>query len=271
MRVGMDERGLARMEALTRSAPDLAALVAFLIAWFAYEPILRRLAKGHHVINADMVVVRRAWMGRMIERPEQRLLDSQLIGHALNSASFFASSNLILIAGAAGALFGGDRAMRVMEGAPLLAQAPPILFAFKLSLIAATLARGLLAFIWAIRQLNYTVAVVGAAPRQAPDEMKRAYAQAASELLNPALSAFNAGVRNYYFALAAAAWLIGPLAFAGATLGAVGLLAWRQAASPAGGALRKVRALLEAEAAAAPAAPKPAKTAAAKATDPVEG
>ena len=49
----------------------------------------------------------------------------------------------------------------------LLAEAPPLLFAFKLSLIAITLARGLLAFIWAIRQLNYTVAVIGAAPRTA--------------------------------------------------------------------------------------------------------
>ena len=253
------------MEALTRSWPDLAALVVFLLAWLTYEPILRRLARGRHVINADMVVVRRAWMGRMMERPELRLLDSQLMGHALNSASFFASSNLILIAGAAGALFGGDRALRVIEGTPLLAEAPPVLFAIKLSLIAATLARGLLSFIWAIRQLNYTVAVIGAAPKHPAEAIKRSYAEATAEILNPALSAFNAGVRDYYFALAAAAWLIGPLAFAVATVGAVGLLAWRQAASPAGGALRKVRALLEAEAAApSPPPPPPAQAPAAQ-------
>ena len=237
------------MEDLTRSAPDLAALLFFLFAWIAYEPVLRRLSRGRHVINADMIVIRRAWMGRMVHRPQHRLLDSQLVGHALNSASFFASSNLILIAGAAGALFGGERAFRVIEGTPLLAEAPPVLFAFKLGLIAITLARGLLAFIWAIRQLNYCVAVIGATPRRASGEVLVAYADAATEVLNPALSAFNSGVRNYYFALAAAAWLLGPVAFWVTTFGAIMLLAWRQAASPAGAALRKVRALLEAEAA----------------------
>lgn len=255
------------MEGLTRSWPDMAALVVFLIAWLAYEPILQRLAHGHHVINADMMVIRRAWMGRMMDRPELRLLDSQLIGHTLNTASFFASSNLILIAGAAGVLFGGDRAFRVIEGTPLLAEAPPLLFALKLSLIAATLARGLLTFIWAIRQLNYTVAVIGAAPKHPSDETKRAYAQAATQVLNPALSAFNAGVRDYYFALAAAAWLVGPLAFMLTTVGAVGLLAWRQAASPAGAALSKVRALLEAEAEATPPTVAEPETR----PDPVEG
>ena len=43
---------------------------------------------------------------------EVRLMDGQLLGHALNSASFFASSNLLLIAAAAGALFGGDATFR---------------------------------------------------------------------------------------------------------------------------------------------------------------
>jgi uncharacterized membrane protein len=235
------------MHELMRHSSDVAAFVAFMLAWVAYEPILRGLARGRHVINADMKVVRRAWMTQMINRPQMRLLDSQLVGHALNSASFFASSNLILIAGSAGVLFGDEGTFRVIESTPLLAKAPPLLFSFKLALIAVTLARGLLSFIWAIRQLNYCVAVIGAAPREAPPERLNAYAEAATAVLNPALSAFNAGVRAYYFALAAAAWLFGPMALASVTLGAVGLLAWRQAASPAAGAVRTIRALLEAE------------------------
>jgi uncharacterized membrane protein len=231
---------------------DIAALVAFMIVWLAYEPILRVLARGRHVINADMKVIRRLWMRRMIYRPQQRLLDSQLIGHALNSASFFASSNLILIAGSAGVLFGGDSAFRVIEDSPLLAEAPPVLFSFKLGLIAVTLSRGLLSFIWAIRQLNYCVAMVGAAPAEGEPALFSAYADAAGSALNPALSAFNSGVRAYYFALAAAAWLFGPLAFATVTLGSVALLAWRQSSSPASRAVRQIRALLEEHAATEP-------------------
>ncbi len=194
-----------------------------------------------------MVQVRQAWMAQMTARPAQRLLDSQLVGHALNSASFFASSNLILIAAAAGVLFGGESAYRKIEAAPLLVHAPPALFGLKLALVAVTLARGLLSFIWAIRQLNYCVAVIGAAPLSGPEATLKAYGKAAAAVLNPAMHSFNAGVRGYYFALAATAWLAGPLAFEATTLGAVGLLAWRQAFSPAAAAVRALRVLLEAE------------------------
>lgn len=225
---------------------DLAALVLFLVAWMAYEPILRVLARGRHVINADMSWIRGAWMRQMLGRPNLRLLDSQLVGHALNSASFFASSNLILIAGAAGVLFGGEGAYRRIEDVPLMAEAPPMLFGLKMAVLAVALARGLLSFIWAIRQLNYCVAVIGAAPRQAAPAVLEAYGDAARRVLNPALSAFNAGVRSYYFALAAAAWLFGPWALTAATLGAVCLLGWRQAYSPAARGVREVRAILEA-------------------------
>jgi len=230
------------MDGVLERSGDIAALVIFLVAWAAYEPLLRVLAGGRHIINADMILIRRRWMGEMVGPTRQRLLDSQLMGHALNSASFFASSNLILIAGSAGLLFGGDGAYRAIESAPLMAHSPPVLFSIKLGLIALTLARGFLSFIWAIRQLNYCVAVIGAAPLEAPEPVRQAYAEAASAVLT-----FNAGVRAYYFALAAAAWLFGPAPFAVVTLGAVLLLGWRQAASPAARAIHRVRDILEAQ------------------------
>src|SRR3569833_1680960 len=82
---------------------DLAALGVFLTAWLFYQPIHKRLSCRGGVINTDMIVVRRRGMANMAAR-ENRFLDSQLMGHVLNSASFFASANLIVIAAAAGAL-----------------------------------------------------------------------------------------------------------------------------------------------------------------------
>ena len=90
---------------------DIAALVLFMFAWLFYEPLLKRLGEGGNLINTDMTVIRRRWMQEMAVR-EIALLDGQLLGHAINSASFFASSNLILIAAAAGVLFGGDTALK---------------------------------------------------------------------------------------------------------------------------------------------------------------
>ncbi len=63
--------------------------------------------------------------------------------------------------------------------------------------------------------------------------------------MNPALSAFNRGVRGYYFGLAAASWLFGPLAFVMVTLAAVALLVMRQRRSPAARAIRDLRRLIE--------------------------
>ena len=132
-----------------------------------------------------------------------------------------------------------------------------LLFELQLALVLLSLARGLLDFIWSIRQLNYCLAAMGATPEPLPVEDRRAYGEVLARLLNPALGSFNSGVRGYYFALAAAAWLFGPWSFIAATLGAIGLLLWRQRSSPAAIAIHDFRMLLETSAAKAPAPPSP--------------
>lgn len=225
---------------------NVAAFGVFALAWLFYEPVLTLVAKKRGgVLNTDMTVIRNAWMTNMTGR-DPRLMDGQLLGHALNSASFFASSNLLLIAAAAGALFGGENTFRSVSALEVIRTSSRMLFELQLALVLIALARGLLDFIWAIRQINYCIAAVGAVPDPLEDqEQRKAYGQAIARLLNPALSSFNAGVRGYYFALAAAAWLFGPWAFMAATVGAIGLLFWRQRHSPAAAAIRDLREMLE--------------------------
>ena len=228
------------------TAWDLAAAVFYLVVWVGYGPVMARLGRTHS-INTDMSAIRLRWMRHMALRRDSRLLDGQLTGHLLSSASFFTSSNLILIAATAGVLFGGDRAYTTLRGLPVVAHAPRLLFTLKIALITITLARSLLDFIWAIRQLNYCLALLGAAPDRASDARLLRYAQLCGSVLNTALSTFNSGVRGYYFALAAAAWVFGPAALAGATAGAVALLAFRQLGSPTARDIRLARAELEAD------------------------
>ncbi|MGA0607823.1 DUF599 domain-containing protein [Phenylobacterium sp. VNQ135] len=227
-------------------ALDIVAFAIFAVAWLFYEPLLTLVAKRRGgVLNTDMTVIRTAWMTNMTGR-DPRLMDGQLMGHALNSASFFASSNLLLIAAAAGALFGGENTFRSVSALEVVKTSSRMLFEVQLALVLVSLARGLLDFIWSIRQLNYCIAAMGAAPDPMPDPADReAYGAVIARILNPALSSFNAGVRGYYFALAAAAWLFGPYAFMAATVSAVALLFWRQRSSAAAGAIRDLRRLLE--------------------------
>ncbi len=231
------------MLGLPLSPLDTIALAIFAVAWLAYEPLVKAALGRRHMVNLDMAVIRSGWMAAMARR-DSRLMDSQLLGHTINSASFFASSNLILIAGASGVLFGGESAFRSASSLIVIETSTRLLFEVQVALVLITLARGLLDFIWSIRQLNYTIAVVGAAPDEAAG-VHQAYGAAAGRLLNPALSAFNAGVRGYYFALAAASWVFGATAFIIATLGAVAVLVWRQRASAAALAIAEIREVLE--------------------------
>ncbi|WP_309604552.1 DUF599 family protein [Phenylobacterium sp.] len=224
---------------------NIAGLGLFAVCWLFYQPLLGLLARrGGAAINTDMAVIRMAWMRNMARR-ENRFMDGQLLAQALNSASFFASSNLLLIAAAAGALFGGQTTFKNVSSLIVIQTSSRLLFEVQLALVLVTLSRGLLDFIWSIRQMNYCIAAIGAVPERIDDKTHHLYGDLAARLLNPALSSFNAGVRGYYFALAAAAWLFGPQAFIAATVGSMALLVWRQRRSPAALAIADLRRMLE--------------------------
>lgn len=226
------------------STYDWIALGLFVVLWLGYEPLLARIARRTGALTHDMLVVRGFWM-RAMTRRDNGLTDANLVGHTLNSASFFASANLILIAAVGGALFGGGMKINTVLQHGVGVAISSRLLEWKLALITVCLVRGLLDFIWSIRQLNYCLAMVGAAYDGLAPEKQNEYADAVAEVLNPALQAFSHGVRSYYFALAASAWLFGPVGLAVAGVGAFALLIWRQASSKAAQGIRHARAILE--------------------------
>ena len=112
------------------------ALAIFALAWLAYEPLVKAALGRRHMINLDMAVIRASWMRSMAGR-DNRLMDGQLLGHTINSASFFASSNLILIAAAAGVLFGGEAAFRSASSLIVIKTSSRLLFELQLALTRA--------------------------------------------------------------------------------------------------------------------------------------
>ena len=241
----LSHAALTEVAATRADWTDGAALALFVALWAGYPYLTLWLGRTRGAINLDMTAIRLAWMRAMARYPERRLLDGQLLGHTLNTATFFASTNLILIAAVAGALFGGERTYRAILDIPLLSHGPRLLFEFKLILVLLTLAGGLFDFIWAIRQLGYCLTLTGAAPQgMAPAQADR-YALAAGRIFDHTIKSYNAGVRAYYFSLAAAAWLIQPIAFALCALGAVALLLARQTISPTALAVREARAVID--------------------------
>lgn len=222
---------------------DFGALVVFLACWIGYEPILRLSARASGVQVRDMFFIRRAWMKEMVFR-SFKLYDSNLVGHSVNSTSFFASANLILIAAVGGAVFTGNLSYNSVHSLGIDTSSEFLMT--KLALVMVCLSRGLLDFIWALRQTNYCVACMGAVPENVDDATADAFAAAITNILEPAMSNFSQGVRGYYFSLAAAAWLFGPLALIIASIGATALLVLRHSSSRASTGLRQMRILLAA-------------------------
>ena len=187
--------------------------------------------------------MRRAWMLSMLGR-ENRVTDASLIGHAVHSATFFASTTMIALAALIGMLGNLDRTHAAVQGLALTAKTSRPLLETKVMLLVLVFAHGFLKLSWALRQLNHCVALIGAAPHK-PDAARRdAFADRAAAVLSLAVGSFDAGIRAYYFALSALAWLFGPGPFAPATAGIVAMLVWRQFGSAASEAIRRSEATL---------------------------
>lgn len=219
---------------------DAVALVVFLAVWQGYGLMIRVVGPG--TINAGLHDVRVAWMRTMAQR-DNRIVDSALIGHVVHSASFFASTSLLAIGALIGVFTGLDRLQPAIEG--LGATAPRTLLEVKILLPLAVLVQGLFQLTWALRQLNYAVALVGATPvLRAQSEVSEELAEATGGVMSSAMTTFNAGIRSYYFALVALAWLVSPVALVVAALALAGLLVHRQTRSPVAAGMRRARALV---------------------------
>jgi uncharacterized membrane protein len=222
---------------------DLVALGLFLLVWLGYGPVAQAL-RPQRSMAIRMLEMRRAWMISMLGR-ENRITDASLIGHPVHSATFFASTAVVALAAVLGMLGNLDHVHDAMQDLAFTAKTSRTLLEAKAMLLLLVFAQGFLKLSWAVRQLNHCVALIGAAPTRLPDDARRDdFADRAAAVLSLAIGSFDAGIRAYYFALAALAWLLGPGAFLLATCGIVLMLLWRQFGSAASAAIRGSEAAL---------------------------
>ncbi len=217
---------------------DLLAITAFFITWFSYQVLFDGRLRSEHSLNSQMLVLRRRWMLRLLHR-DNRIVDSTLVGHTIHSAAFFASTTMLVLAGLIGVLGSADRVYGAISNISVLLGGGQPLFEWKLVLLIGIFIYAFFKFTWALRQFNYFCAVIGSAP-DAPEDPAEAHAWALrmAAVLTHAVTELNSGVRAYYFAFAAFAWFIHPLAFIAATLLMVLVLASRQLGSPTVRAVR---------------------------------
>ena len=222
---------------------DWLALVAFFVAAVAYSRYADHA--GDRLLNARMREIRARWMRRYLER-EDRVIDSILTGHSINSIALFCSATLLIVVALLGVLSNTDMAYRLATQSSFVARTTVELFQTKLIGLVCVFIYGFYRFTWALLQYNYFLALIGSAPQKGhltTSAIERLAGQM-SVVLNSAVTSFHSGFRTYYYALAWVGWFFHPLFFIAATAFVTFVRVYRQISSPAAGAIKGYAAAL---------------------------
>lgn len=207
---------------------DLIAFAWFLGAWTLFTLVQDHLLTGRVAVNQHLTLIRREWMERMLER-DNRIMDSQLIGHTMNSCTFFASTTMLVLAGIVGSFGAIERVHEIVGGLSFTVRTSREFLELKMLVLMGIFVFAFFKFTWALRQYNYCCALLGSAPLPpVREDERKAMGGNIAAALTLAVKAFNGGLRSYYFALATLAWFIHPGMFMAATGGVLLVLIRRQ-------------------------------------------
>jgi uncharacterized membrane protein len=216
---------------------DWGALACYFVAWIGYARFARRRSAVQPSLLAASNRVRRQWMLEATRR-ENRVVDGVVVQNLSTSPSFFASTTILIIGGLLAVLGASDHAQSLVAGLPFAARTPSLVLDLKLVLLTSVFVYAFFRFTWSLRQYSFGALLVASAPdreafERAGDAERERFADRAGGVVGLAAETFNDGLRAYYFAFAAAAWLFSPVAFALASAGVVWVLYMREFESEA--------------------------------------
>lgn len=190
---------------------DIIAVAWLVLCWFGYTRFSERGSATGNLIGV-MARHRERWMIEMLSR-DNRMVDIQIINSALNNATFFASTTILIMAGLFAVLGGLEDVIALVRDIPFAVKTSRALWEAKVIVMMLIFVHGFFKFAWAMRQFNYCAMLVGAAPNTLdPGEEELAYARGGAVVASLAAKHFNHGMRAYYFGMAALSWFMHPLA-----------------------------------------------------------
>ncbi|APG45976.1 DUF599 domain-containing protein [Phaeobacter porticola] len=220
------------------SPADLAACFVLIACWLGIGWRIDNATAQHPSVSGLMAQFRHAWMIQMVQR-DPRIFDAQLIANLRQGSAFFASASMIAIGGGLALIGNTDQLAGVAQDLSL-ESVPAFVWDVKILTILLLLSNAFLKYVWAHRLFGYCFVLMAAVPNT--DKDPRAYPRAnqAADLSITAARSFNRAMRSTYFALAAAAWLIGAWALIAASVVTCAVLYRREFASQSRTILQRV-------------------------------
>jgi uncharacterized membrane protein len=198
---------------LTLTPLDWIALALFVIAWFGYGLFSTRRSKTQVSLLNVMSPLRSQWLQMTLKR-ENRILDSQLVGNLIQSATFFSSTSTLILGGLLALLGSVNNNIDLVDNIPFAVKATAQALELKVLLMVALFMYAFVKFSWSLRQYNFVTILIGAMPEPSDvTDFDQKLSIRAANILQLASENFTQGLRAYYFALPVLLWIIHPMLF----------------------------------------------------------
>ena len=194
---------------------DLFALVWFFSVWAGYS-IFADKHTDENLVSA-LHKHRINWINGLIRR-EDRLVDIRIIASLIQSATFFASTSILIIGGLFALLGYGKTALELIDTLPFAEHMNLTTWFFKTLSMMLIFVFAFFKFTWVIRQFNFSIVLMISAPRvddkkSTEKEIAEAnrYVKNISDMIYNSSLHFNKGMRSYYFGIVGMCWFISPI------------------------------------------------------------
>lgn len=200
--------------ALILTPLDIAAVLWFFALWTGYNLV----ADGDRLRRKSLIGLmhehRSRWMQEM-RRRDMRMLDALILNQLQGGNGLFASTSILVVGGLVAALGSTDEAVAALSALPFVGETTRLEWEVKVLLLMLIFVYAFFKFVWSYRLHGFCAVLVGGVPEGGdaggPEAERRALQ--AAKIGNLAALHQNRGLRAFYFALAALAWLVHPVLF----------------------------------------------------------
>ncbi len=189
---------------------DIVSFLGILFLWIGYSYFEDK--QRTRSIMGHIYEYRKKWMTQMLKR-ELRMIDTSIVTMLGRSNTMFVSTSVALIAAIITAMASYEAIYQALGGMVYSWETSKLLWELKFTCLLFVVVYGLFKFIWSLRQFNYAIVMIGAAPlaSEAETDEAKQIAHNIMLVLEKGMVNFTLGLRSYYFAIALMGWILHPL------------------------------------------------------------